>query len=75
MSQTMRLSHPSIQEGYTALAWACHHSHSNVVKILLHYGANVNQQNDVSKPIHTLDISSACASPCSSYYIDLLMLT
>ena len=38
-----------MQDGQTALFQACETGHSNVVKVLLHYGANVNQLNDVSK--------------------------
>ena len=50
----------SIQEGHTPLFWASHLGHTDVVKTLLLHGANVNQQNDVSrivcdKTIHESD--------------------
>ena len=40
---------PSMQDGWTPLALACDMGNSKIVKTLLDYGANVNQQNNVSK--------------------------
>ena len=39
----------SVQEGHTPLFLASREGHTDVVKALLLYGANVNQQSYVSK--------------------------
>ena len=32
-----------LQEGYTALYYACRHGHATIVKLLLEKGANINK--------------------------------
>ena len=49
MSRLYSLFPSIMQDGWTPLALACDMGNSKVVKILLDYGADVNQQNDVSE--------------------------
>ena len=54
-----------MQDGWKPLALACDMGNSQVVKILLDYGADVNQQNDVSE---TETMNFCVYGTCSSLH-------